>query len=244
MDPVRRGHRHICDRHALRVGRRRYGGHDGACSVEPRLRRHHVHDVVDNDGRDDAAERGADPAALRADQSQGESHRQTFHSDRDFCRRLSGRLGRVQRARDRVAMDVGAVRPAVADDGDNELLARRHDPARRRAVAADSYQGHVLAPLPLADGVSCLELAARPRRRVPDGAGTRQLLPRLLLVPDGPAVFWRHHEPVLDYRIGRVRPVGEDHADGLMDRTDRRRRRHRVGCAVARDHDAHCRRPQ
>jgi len=52
------------------------------------------------------------------------------------------------------------------------------------------------------------------------GLGAREILPWVLLVFDGIAVFRRHHEPVLDYRSGRVRPPGEDRADGLMDWTD------------------------
>ncbi len=112
------------------------------------------------------------------DQSQGKIGRSPLYPDRYFRGRLPGRLGSVQRARDRPAMGIGAARPAVADDGDDQLLARRRNPARRRCVAADPHQRHLPAALPLTNGLSRAELAARPRRRVPDGAGARKFLPR------------------------------------------------------------------
>jgi hypothetical protein len=43
--------------------------------------------------------------------------------------------------------------------------------------------------LPLTNGPSRAELAARPRWRILDGVGARELLPRVLLVFDGLAVF-------------------------------------------------------
>src|SRR5436305_606279 len=99
-----------------------------------------------------------------------------------------------------------AAMPATADDTVLEAILRR-DPARRRRVAIDADESHLLAALPLTDGLFRAGLAAWPRRRVPDGVGARKFLPGLLLVLDGLTFCRRHHEPVLDCRIGGVRPA-------------------------------------
>src|SRR5262249_5847674 len=113
------------------------------------------------------------------------------------------------------------------------------DPTRGRVVAVDPDQGHLPAPLPFANWLSPPELAAGPRRRIPDGAGTRQFLPGLLLVLDVPAVFWRHHEPVLDHLLGHLCAGPEIGADGFVDRADCRRRRHCLGPTAAGHNDPH-----
>jgi len=56
--------------------------------------------------------------------------------------------------------------------------------------------------------------------------------------------FWRHHEPVLDYRSGRVRPAREDRADGFMDWAERRGCYRGLGRIATCHHDAYDRRPQ
>lgn len=160
MDPARRGHRRGGDGRHRRTEPRPHGKHHGAGAVDRRLREHHVHDVVGDDGRHDAAERDPYSPALRAHQPKGKIGRSPLYSDRDFRGRLFDRLGSVQRGSDRPAMGVRATRPAVADDGDDKLLARRRDPARRRRVAVDADQRHLLAALPLTDGLFRAELAA------------------------------------------------------------------------------------
>src|SRR4029077_12565830 len=104
-------------------------------------------------------------------------------------------------------------------DDDDELLARWRDPPRRWRVATQPGQGRLPAALPLALELSCPEVAARPTRSLPHGPGARHLLSGMLLVPDGPLVLWRYHEPVLDRRSRRFCPVGEDDPDGPLDRT-------------------------
>src|SRR5229473_1728653 len=118
-------------------------------------------------------------------------------------------MGWVQRARHSPAMGFGATRLALADDDDDELLALRRHPYRRRHLAIHTDQGHLPATLPLAAKFPGQGLAAWPAWRLPHGDRARHLLLGVLLVLDGPPVLRRRHEPVLDCWAGGVRPVGK-----------------------------------
>ena len=52
-------------------------------------------------------------------------------------------------------------------------------------------------------------MAAGPARGLSDEDRARQLLSGVLLVSDGPTVFRRDNEPVLDRRSRRFHPVGK-----------------------------------
>jgi hypothetical protein len=133
---------------------------DGTGGMDCGICRPDVRHVVGDDGGNDAAERGADTAAIRAREPCGESRESSVRANRYLRCRISGRLRRVQRARHRSAMGIGAARLALADDDDDELLAGWRNPYRRRCVAIHAGQGYLPATLPLADEFPCPGLAA------------------------------------------------------------------------------------
>ena len=61
--------------------------------------------------------------------------------------------GAFQCACDGCAVGSPADRPAVADDGDLEPVARCRDPDRRRSLAAYTDQAHLPAALPFTPGL-------------------------------------------------------------------------------------------
>ena len=71
-------------------------------------------------------------------------------------------------------------------------------------------------------------------RRLSHGDRARHLLPGLLLVPDGPLVLRRHHEPVLDCRLGCLHPVRKNDSNGPLVWTNCRHRCRCLGCGDAR----------
>ena len=83
-------------------------------------------------------------------------------ADRHLRRRLSLRLGRVQRGGGRAAVGAGDGRAAIADDGDDQPLAGRRLSDRRRLVAAHADQARVPSPLPLAGRLPFRSLARWP----------------------------------------------------------------------------------
>ena len=220
----RRGHGR-CRCLGLAAARRRHGderdrddpdGRDGrladaAGGVERRLCRADVRHVVGDDGGDDAAQRGADAAAVRPRQPQGQSGRPAAGLDRPVA---AGYL----------LVWGGFSAAAVALQWGLEV-ARLLSPMMETTtvwlgagilIAAGLWQltpikavclRHCRTPLGFLIG----HWRAGRLRRAPHGAGARRLVPRLLLGPDGAAVLWRRNEPVLDRRAGGLRPAGEDH---------------------------------
>src|SRR5262249_46187718 len=156
----------------------------GTGDVDPGLRWPDLRHVVGDDGCDDAAGCRANAASLRARQPHAESPRPSVRAHRVLRRRLPYGLGRLQRPCRRIAVGIGATRPAGPDDDRYELLARRGHPACGRVVGTDPAQGHLPAPLPLTAYLPRAAVAARPARSLSHGDRARRVLPRLLLVLD------------------------------------------------------------
>ena len=133
------------------------------------------------------------------------------------------------------AVGVGRERAAFGHDGDDCDLARRGDTDRCRPVAVCAAQTGLPALLPLADRLSYRALAWRKRWRVPYGAGTRDTLPGMLLVPDGAAVLRRRHEPLVDRRTRSLHLDREGASDGPVAQLRRRYRTGLVGRIPADD---------
>ena len=109
---------------------------------------------------------GAAPMLLLfARVNRAEGPRSSVRTDRDLRRRVSRGLGRIQRSGCRIAVGIGAPRLAVADDDNDELLARWCNPHRRRLMATHPRQRGVPATLPLAPELPCSTLAAWPAWR-------------------------------------------------------------------------------
>ena len=159
---ARRRHGHERCRHDPSVGDARCRRHDDAArGVDPQLCRTDVCDVVGHDGGDDAAERRPHAAVVRAAEPQRKSRRSSLCPDRDLRRRLSRGMGRLQRACHWPAVGLGAGGFAVADDGDDQLLARWHTSPPRRDLATHADEERLPAALPLASEFPGAELAAR-----------------------------------------------------------------------------------
>ena len=115
---------------------------------------------------------------------------------------ISECLGGVQRRRHCASVVPGAHRSSLVDHGHEQFVVGRGDPCRGGRMAAHADQECLPSPLSLAVELPVAQLAARISRRIPNGFGTRRLLPRMLLVPDEPPILRRHHEPLLDHRPG------------------------------------------
>ena len=114
-------------------------------------------------------------------------------------------------------------RPANGNDGrERERLPGRRTLDSGGAVSVESLQIHLPKPLPVTCVVSDGRLAGRTLGRGGHGAPARDLLPRLLLGPDGPALRPRSDEPDLDCGPGGVRAAGKSRAGRKSDRLDKR----------------------
>jgi hypothetical protein len=149
--------------------------------------------------------------------------------DRHLRLGVSRSLGLLQCRGGRDAVGAGRKRTAVGNDGNHHDLARRRDPDHRRALADYADQACLPTPVPIARQLPGHPLARQTRWCVPDGPDTRCLLPGMLLDPDGAAVFWRCHEPLVGRGACSLCPARKDFADGPLAGLRHRRRAGRLG---------------
>lgn len=183
-----------------------------------------------NDGGDDAAQRRPNDSDLRRRQPEPSPARAALRSGRHFRGWLRRDLVRIQRACCRRTMDSPPAGASLTGDGQQQRLAWRPSPHRRRHIPIYPAQAHLPGALPRPARIHHDALAGRRRRRVPDGPGARPLLHRLLLGPDGIALRRRRHEHPLDRRAflarrpgktGSARPLAQRHHRRDSDRLGR-----------------------
>ena len=118
-----------------------------------------VGDVGGDDGRHDAADRRADPAALRPNRSPPPVCAQSGQVHLRDGAGIRGGVGGLQRGSDHPAARAGATAVANANDGAGHAGGRRGAAVARWRVSADAAQGRVPERLPLADHVAQREVA-------------------------------------------------------------------------------------
>jgi hypothetical protein len=93
----------------------------------------------------------------------------------------------------------------------------------------DAAQTGLLEALPDAAAIPADLLARRYGGRLLHGLASRNLLPWLLLAPDGSFVCCRRDEPRLDRCAQHIRTGGENHSEGILGGEDCRHRADELG---------------
>ena len=172
----------------VRRGRGRHGD-DGARGLDARLCSPDVLHVVDHDGGDDAAQRGADDPLVRDGQSQAARNRPSLCRDEHIRGRLSRRVGWLRPGRGVPAVGVRADRYPFTHARRDQRDLRRGSAAHRGRLPTDPDEACLSSPVPRAACIPDHPLAAGRPWRDRYGPGARRFLRRLLLVPDGAPLF-------------------------------------------------------
>jgi Predicted metal-binding integral membrane protein (DUF2182) len=126
-----------------------------------------------------------------------------------------------------------AERAARHVDVPDEPAARSRAAGGGGPLPVHASQGGLPPPLPVAPGLRPRPVAPGRGRRLPDGAGARGLLPRLLLGAHGPALRGRGDEPALDRGSRALRAGRKAPAAGAFGPLSVRQASRRMGLGIA-----------